>query len=71
MMKAGIARVRHQEPLEQKEIEINPDVMVVGGGIAGVRLRPHLTKAWRNFYLVEQAGFGGIIPKLEVDISIQ
>jgi heterodisulfide reductase subunit A2 len=66
MMKAGIARVRFQEPLEQKEIEINPDVMVVGGGIAGVEAALSLAKSGRKVYLVEkQAGFGGIIPKLE------
>jgi heterodisulfide reductase subunit A len=66
MMRAGVARVRHQEALEQKEIEINPDVMVVGGGMAGVEAALALTKAGRKVYLVEkQAGFGGIIPKLE------
>lgn len=66
MMKAGISRVRFQEPLEQKEIEVNPDVMVVGGGMAGVEAALALTKAGRKVYLVEkQAGFGGIIPKLE------
>ncbi|MFH0984850.1 MAG: CoB--CoM heterodisulfide reductase iron-sulfur subunit A family protein [Candidatus Omnitrophota bacterium] len=66
MMKAGIARIRYQEPLEQKEIEINPDVMVVGGGIAGVEAALALAKSGRKVYLVEkQAGFGGIIPKLE------
>ena len=66
MMKAGIARAKFLKPLEQKEIEINPDVMVVGGGMAGVEASLALAKAGRKVYLVEkQAGYGGIIPKLE------
>lgn len=66
MMKGGIKRAKYLEALEQKEIEINTDVMVIGGGIAGVEAALELANAGRKVYLVEkEAAFGGYIVKLE------
>lgn len=66
LIKAGIRRTQYLEPLEQKEIDINPDVMVIGAGIAGVEAALELAKAGRKVYLVEkEPAFGGMLPKLE------
>ena len=66
MMKAGVARMLFQEALPQKEIDINPDVMVVGAGIAGIEAALELAKANRKVYLIDNApALGGLLPRLE------
>gem|GEM_PF-29635 len=66
MARAAVARARYLKSLDQKEIEINPDTLIIGGGIAGVEAALELTKAGRKVYLVEkESAFGGVLPKLE------
>ncbi|MBG7617631.1 MAG: CoB--CoM heterodisulfide reductase iron-sulfur subunit A family protein, partial [Chloroflexi bacterium] len=37
LVKAAISRVALQEPLEKREIPVNPNVLIVGGGITGMQ----------------------------------
>ena len=66
LTKAAIRRVRYHSPLEKKEIECNPDVLVIGGGIAGIEACLQLASTDRKIYLVEKASsLGGLITNFE------
>jgi len=54
MIKAAVLRVVHHEPLETKEIECRPDVLVVGAGMAGISAALTLAQRNREVYLVEK-----------------
>jgi heterodisulfide reductase subunit A len=54
MISAAVARVMHHEPLEVKEIECQPDVLVVGAGMAGISAALTLAQRNRKVYLVEK-----------------
>ncbi len=51
---ATVKRVALHEPLEKKEVPVNPDVMVVGAGIAGITASLVLANAGKRVYLVER-----------------
>ena len=54
MIKAAVGRVIYHEPLETREIECQPDVLVVGAGIAGISAALTLAQRSRRVYLVER-----------------
>jgi len=59
-IRAAISRVGYHDPLENKEIECNPDVLVIGGGIAGIKASQVLAAPNRKVHLVEKtASLGG------------
>lgn len=61
-IRAAISRVPYHDPLERKETECNPDVLVIGGGIAGVKASRILAAPDRRVYLVEKtSSLGGKI----------
>lgn len=63
-IRAGIRRVILHNPLEKIEIESNPDVLVIGGGIAGIEASLSLAGNDRNVYLVEKTDtLGGMTKK--------
>jgi heterodisulfide reductase subunit A len=65
LIRAGISRVGRHEPLDKKELEITPDVLVIGGGIAGIEAALSLAGSQRKVYLVERSdGLGGMAAKL-------
>ena len=63
---AAIARVAYQEALEKRDMEVSPDVLVIGGGIAGIRAAQLLGAPDRNVYLVEKsASLGGKVKSFD------
>ncbi len=64
-MKAAICRVQYHTALEQKEIETNPDVLVIGGGMAGISAALLLGSS-RRVYIVDKGNtLGGKALKYE------
>ena len=63
---AAIERVVHHEPLEPIPVEINPNTLVVGGGIAGITSALELADAGHHVYLVErEPSIGGHMAQLD------
>jgi heterodisulfide reductase subunit A2 len=54
MLRAAVRRVFYHESLERGSISINPAVLVVGGGIAGIHAALTLANAGKKVYLVER-----------------
>jgi heterodisulfide reductase subunit A len=64
-IRAGIHRVILHNPLEKTEIESNPDVLVIGGGISGLEASLSLAGKERKVFLVEKAeSLGGMTRNL-------
>jgi len=62
---AGIARAKVLEPLEKIGVEVSRDVMVIGGGIAGITSALHLADTGYKVYLVERRpSIGGRMAQL-------
>ena len=54
MVRAAIRRVKLHHSLEKRSVPINPAVLVVGGGIAGIHAALSLANAGKKVYLVER-----------------
>ncbi|MBI4277963.1 MAG: CoB--CoM heterodisulfide reductase iron-sulfur subunit A family protein [Armatimonadetes bacterium] len=66
LVRAAVFRVYFHEPLERREVPINPDVLVVGGGIAGIHAALTLAGARKHVYLVErEPSIGGHMAKFD------
>ena len=66
LARAAIARVTHHQALEVKKVAIHPDVLVVGGGIAGIHAALTLANAGKKVYLVErEPSIGGHMAKFD------
>ena len=66
LARAGIQRVPFHKPLEVKRVPINPAVLVVGGGIAGIHASLVLANAGKIVYLVErEPTIGGHMAKFD------
>jgi heterodisulfide reductase subunit A len=65
-IKAAIGRVHYNQPLEKKEMECSPDVLVIGGGIAGIRASKLLATPDRKVYLIEkEPSLGGKVKEFD------
>jgi len=66
LVQGAIERVARHKKLEQKKVPIHPDVLVVGGGIAGIHAAMTLANAGKKVYLVErEPSIGGHMAKFD------
>lgn len=54
LARGAIHRVRFHKPLETAKLRVHPDVLVVGGGIAGIHAALTLGNAGKKVFLVER-----------------
>jgi heterodisulfide reductase subunit A len=65
LVKGGIRRALTLEPLEDKEIDVCRDVLVIGGGVAGITAALQLSEAGFTVNLVERnVSIGGRMAQL-------
>ena len=66
MVSAAVRRVFYHEPLERKEVAVNPRTLVVGAGIAGIQAALEIADSGNKVYLVErQPSIGGNMARLD------
>ncbi|MEO0294894.1 MAG: CoB--CoM heterodisulfide reductase iron-sulfur subunit A family protein [candidate division WOR-3 bacterium] len=66
MVRAAVYRVVFHEALEKKKEKINPDVLIIGGGIAGITAALTIADAGKKVYLVErEPSIGGHMAKFD------
>ncbi|MBD3414246.1 MAG: FAD-dependent oxidoreductase [Candidatus Aminicenantes bacterium] len=64
-IRAGIHRVLYHNPLKKKEIEINTDVLVIGGGLSGIEAALSLAGPKRKVHIIEKTdSLGGMAADL-------
>jgi heterodisulfide reductase subunit A len=54
LVRAAVQRVVFHEPLERRTVPVNPNVLIVGGGIAGIHAALTMANAGKHVYLVER-----------------
>lgn len=54
LIAAAVRRVAFHQPLEKKRVPVNPNALIVGGGIAGIQAALTLADSGRKVYLVER-----------------
>ncbi len=66
LARAAISRVRFHRALETTRAPINPDVLVVGGGISGIHAATTMANAGKKVFLVErEPSIGGQMAKFD------
>ena len=66
LIAAAVARVVFHRPLEKTQVPVHPDVVIVGGGIAGIHAALTLANAGKKVYLIErEPTIGGHMAKLD------
>ncbi|MCS7310818.1 MAG: CoB--CoM heterodisulfide reductase iron-sulfur subunit A family protein [Armatimonadetes bacterium] len=54
LVRAAVQRVYFHKPLERRRVPIHPEVLVVGGGIAGIHAALTVANSGKKVYLVER-----------------
>lgn len=66
MVQGAVGRVAHHKALERRRVAVNPDVLIVGAGIAGIQASLSLANAGKKVYLVErEPTIGGHMAKFD------
>jgi heterodisulfide reductase subunit A len=65
LVAAAVQRVRNHQPLDYRSVNMNPSVLVVGAGIAGMEAALKLADSGKKVYLVEkEPSIGGHMAQL-------
>lgn len=54
LVSAAVRRVYYHQPLEIKEVPVNPSTLIIGGGIAGIQAALEIADSEHKVYLVER-----------------
>jgi len=66
LVAAGVARVALHSPLERRSVPVRSEILIVGGGIAGIQAALTAAEAGRHVYLVErEPSIGGHMAKFD------
>jgi len=66
LVSAAVRRVFYHQPLESREVQVNPNTLVVGGGIAGIQATLKIADSEHTVYLVErEPSIGGHMAQLD------
>ena len=66
LVNAAVGRVFYHQPLETREVPINPNTLVVGAGIAGIQAALKIANSGYKVYLVERSpSIGGHMSQLD------
>ncbi len=66
LVAAAVRRVYYHQPLESREVTINPNTLVLGGGIAGIQAALKIADSGNKVYLVEKSpSIGGHMAQLD------
>jgi len=66
IVRAAVSRVNFNEPLEVKRVPMNPDVLIVGGGITGIEAALQIADSGKKVYLVEkEPTIGGYMARFD------
>ncbi len=66
LIMAAIRRVALHQPIERRYVKINPSVLIVGAGIAGIQAALDIAQAGNKVYLVEKEPYiGGHMAKFD------
>jgi heterodisulfide reductase subunit A len=66
LVSAAVSRVYYHQPLETREVPVNPATLVVGGGIAGIQAALKVADSEHKVYLVEKSpSIGGHMAQLD------
>ena len=66
LVSAAVRRVALHDPLTKKEVPVRPEVLIVGGGIAGIHAALTYANSGKKVYLVEkESSIGGHMSLLD------
>ena len=66
LVNAAVRRVFRHEPLETKQVAVNPYTLIVGAGIAGIQAALEIADSGHKVYLVErEPSIGGNMARLD------
>lgn len=66
LVAAAVAKARLLEPLQEKEVDVEPATLIIGGGIAGIQAALDIANAGFKVYLVEKSpSVGGRMSQLD------
>ncbi len=66
LIAGAVMRVARHKPLEKTRVPVNPDVLIVGGGIAGIHAALTIADSGKKVYLVEkEPTIGGHMAKFD------
>ena len=66
LVSAAVRRVQLHQPLQSREVAINPNTLIIGGGIAGIQAALKIADAGYKVYLVERSpSIGGHMAQLD------